>query len=98
METANNTTEIGFHIEMPKGAAFGWPELRNFMDSLVKAVASHPEKIRAVDMLPVRVEEGSFVPVIRGPVAMQQSFQRLERGPATLALSWLPVDVTVTSS
>lgn len=81
MEADRKKDEIGFHIELPEGEPFGWPELRDFVDSLTKAVATHPEHIRPVDVLPIRVGIGSAIPVFSGPEGLAVAFERLASGP-----------------
>lgn len=81
MGTDRKQAEIGFHIQLPDGEPFGWPELRDFVDSLTKAVATHPEHIRPVDVLPTHVGVGSAIPVFSGPDGLDAVFDRLAAGP-----------------
>lgn len=81
MKADEKTQEIGFHIQLPDGQPFGWPELRDFVDSLTKAVATHPEQIRPGDILPTQVRVGSAIPLFSGPPALGVTFERLAAGP-----------------
>lgn len=59
----------------------GWPELRELLDEVVKALVAMPGGPRARDVLPIAIESGSVQPTLRIPRASRPAVHVLARGP-----------------
>lgn len=83
MSKSYDTVIIRFKLEGENISAstFGWPDLREFNDLLVKALRAMPKGPTPSELLPVAISEGSLVQQVRVPRPAYPAVQRFQRGP-----------------
>ena len=79
----NDRVKVKIHIDF-EGATpetYGWPGLREFMDTLSQALKAMPENPDVDHIVPLRVEGGSVSPLVGMDRLTLAAFERLRSGP-----------------
>jgi hypothetical protein len=71
----------------------GWPELREFVDALIKAATALEPSLRAEHVAPVQIVKGSLGMAFKVPSEKVRPFERLKDGDHS---TWTPDEVKAT--
>ena len=75
------TVKLKLDYEGASPETVGWPQMRQFMDAFARAMRAMPGDTDPKSMLPVGVEEGSFVLLVAMPDIARAAVWQLRRGP-----------------